>query len=54
MRIDGDGNASLDEKLDDQFEDTKFKLGKQTKDMVNKIFKAAHEGDQGELDELFE
>ena len=44
----------MDSKLDDAFENTKFKLGKHTKGMVNKIFKAAHDGNQGELDQLFE
>lgn len=53
MRVEGD-KLSVDSNLDDQFENTKFKLGKHTKEMVNKIFKAAHDGDQKELDELFE
>ena len=46
--------ASVDSQLDNDFENTKFKLGKHTKEMVNKIFKAAHDGNQSELDQLFE
>lgn len=42
------------EKLDRGFDDTKFTVGKHTKEMVDKIFKAAHDNNQGQLDTLFQ
>lgn len=47
-------SAKESNKIDRTFDDTKFKIGKHTKDMVEKIFKAAHHGDQQQLDHLFE
>ena len=38
------------EKIERSFDDIKFRVGKHTKEMVDKIFKAAHDGDQDELD----
>ena len=42
------------EKIERSFDDIKFRVGKHTKEMVDKIFKAAHDGDQDELDCLFQ
>lgn len=54
IRINADDpNFSLDPDLNDNFEETKFRIRKNTKDVVNKIFKAAWTGNQTELDQLF-
>ena len=38
-------NASFDNELEHKFEGTKHNIGKNTKEMVSKIFKAASNGD---------
>lgn len=40
--------------MDHNFDDLKYKIGKGTKDMVNKIFKAAHDDNSRELESLLD
>ena len=40
--------------MDHNFDDLKYKIGKGTKDMVNKIFKAAHNDNAKELESLLD
>ena len=45
MRIEGGGEGqALDEALDRNFESLRYNIGKNTKQMVTKIFKAASSG----------
>ena len=47
-----DKNKELE--MDHNFDDLKYKIGKGTKDMVNKIFKAAHDDNARELESLLD
>ena len=40
--------------MDHNFDDLKYKIGKGTKEMVNKIFKAAHNDNEKELNSLLD
>ena len=56
MKIEGAGevNHSVDLEQERGFETTKYDIGRNTKEMVNKIFRAASSNNQDELNSLLD